>query len=57
MSDTSKSLALPPAVAPLVHAVKNGLAVQLKVMMLLAMMVVPLAPIALDRLFNFNIAM
>ncbi len=57
MSDTSKSLALPPAVAPLVHAVKNGLAVPLMVMMMLAMMVVPLAPIALDGLFTFNIAL
>jgi len=49
MSEPSKSLALPPAVAPLVHAVKNGLAVPLMVMMMLAMMVVPLAPIALDE--------
>ena len=57
MSEPSKSLALPPAVAPLVHAVKNGLAVPLMVMMMLAMMVVPLAPIALDGLFTFNIAL
>ncbi|WP_348675922.1 flagellar biosynthesis protein FlhA [uncultured Abyssibacter sp.] len=57
MAESLKSLPIPASVAPLLHAVKNGLAVPLLVMVMLAMMVVPLAPLALDGLFTFNIAL